>query len=334
MSKITVLGSGGWGTAVAVMLSKNNHDVSLWSLFDEEIQTLKKDNENKKLLKGIVIPKNINLTSDINCVNGADLIILAVPSFATRSTAKLLAPVISKDKLIVNLAKGLEENTLLRLSEVIKEELPHNTVSVLSGPSHAEEVGKGIPSANVIACKNLDCAQYIQEIIGNVSFRVYTSEDVIGAELGGALKNVIALAAGISDGMGFGDNTKAALMTRGITEMLRLGVYLGALPQTFAGLTGFGDLIVTCTSVHSRNRRFGVLIGSGKSAADALKEVNMTVEGYKTTAAAYNLAKSANVEMPIVNEIYNVLYKNKDPRKAIKDLMSRKLKNEAEISWI
>jgi glycerol-3-phosphate dehydrogenase (NAD(P)+) len=334
MSKITVVGSGGWGTAIAVMTSKHGNEVTLFSVFEEEIEQIKKDRENKKLLPGVAIPENIMLTSDLSCVQSADFIVLAVPSFAVRSTCKKLAPYIDKGAIIVNIAKGLEEDSLKRLSQVIEEELPQCHIAIMSGPSHAEEVARGIPTTNVVSSKDKDIAEKVQDCFMNDTFRLYTNDDLIGAELGGSLKNVIALAAGIVDGMGFGDNTKAALMTRGITEMVRLGVAIGAKSETFAGLTGFGDLIVTCTSIHSRNRRCGILIGKGMNVADALKEIGMTVEGYRTSKAAYTLAKKANVEMPIMQKAYEVLYENKNPKIAIAELMTRTKKHETEDLWI
>lgn len=334
MSKIAIMGSGGWGTALAVMTNKFGNEVSLWSVFPEEIETIKRDKENKKLLPGIAIPENIYLTSDINCARNADVVVLAVPSFATRSTAKLLEPILKENSIVVNIAKGLEENTYKRLSQVLEEELPLCKIVVMSGPSHAEEVARGVPTTNVVLSKDIAIAQFVQDVFMNETFRLYTSNDIIGAELGGALKNIIALAAGIIDGMGFGDNTKAALMTRGITEMVRLGVALGAKAETFAGLTGFGDLIVTCTSMHSRNRRCGILIGKGYKVEDALKEIGMTVEGYRTTKVAYKLALDFGIEMPIVNETYKVLYENKLPKDAILNLMTRMKKHETEDIWI
>ena len=334
MNKITVIGSGGWGTAIAVMLAKNNNEVTLFSVFSSEIEQLEKDRENKKLLPGIKIPENVNLTFDTDCAQGAGLLIFATPSFAVRSTAKLFSHKIKKGAVIVNLAKGLEESTYMRLSQVLKEELPQAKIAIMSGPSHAEEVARGIPTTNVICADEPQTAEYVQEIVMNPQFRVYTNTDIVGAELGGALKNVIALAAGICDGMGFGDNTKAALMTRGITEMVRLGVSMGAKAETFAGLTGVGDLIVTCTSVHSRNHRAGVLIGKGRTALQAMEEVGMTVEGYKTAAVAYALAQKYGVELPIINEIYEVLYNDKPTKQAISDLMGREKRREMEDMWV
>lgn len=330
MSKIAVFGSGGWGTALAVMCCAYSHDVSLWSPFEAELEAIKRDGEHKKLLPGVPVPSQIKLTTDISIAADADVIVFAVPSFAVRSTAKRLAGVVAPGQIIVNVAKGLEENSLKTLSQVIKEELPEVRIVVLSGPSHAEEVSRGIPTAVVAASKDEDAARIVQKTFMNPNFRIYINSDVVGVELGAALKNVIALAAGICDGLALGDNTKAALMTRGITEMARLGVAMGGEAQTFSGLTGIGDLIVTCTSMHSRNRRAGIYIGEGMSAKEAIEKVGMTVEGYKTAHAAYVLSQKAGVEMPIVNECYAVLYEGKNPRAAIKDLMQRKSKHETE----
>lgn len=333
MSKIAILGSGGWGTALAVMSEKYGHEVTLWSPFEEEIEAIRSDGENKKFLPGIKVSEKICLTNDISCACDMDLTILAVPSFAVRSTAKKLAPLLKPGQIVVNVAKGLEENSLKRMTQVIEEELPQVKTVVLSGPSHAEEVSRDVPTAIVAASKYEDAAAKVQETLMNQNFRIYVNPDVIGVEIGGSLKNVMALAAGVCDGLKLGDNTKAALMTRGITEMARLGVAMGGSAQTFAGLAGVGDLIVTCTSMHSRNRRAGIYIGEGLSAEEAIKKVGMTVEGYKTTHAAYVLSKRAGVEMPIVNECYQVLYEGKNPSKAIKDLMLREKKSEIEDLW-
>lgn len=333
MSSISVIGSGGWGTALAIMCANNGHQVSLWSLFPEEIETLKRDGENKKLLNGVKIPPSVFLTSSLSELPITDVYVLAVPSFATRATARLLKEILKPGSIVCNIAKGLEEESLKRLSEVISDELPFCKIAVMSGPSHAEEVARGIPTTNVVGSKNIEVARYLQDVFMNKTFRIYTSEDMTGMELGGSLKNVIALAAGVCDGMGLGDNTKAALMTRGIAEMVRLGVAMGAKAETFTGLTGFGDLIVTCTSMHSRNRRCGILIGEGKTAKQAIAEVGMTVEGYKTAAAAYHLSVRAGVDMPIINEIYKVLYEDKTAKEAIFDLMTRSKKHEAEEVW-
>ena len=330
MSKIAVFGSGGWGTALSVMCCANGHDVSLWSPFEAELEAIRRDGEHKKLLPGVPVSSKINLTTEVCSAKGADVIVFAVPSFAVRQTAKRLAGVIAPGQIIVNVAKGLEEDSLKRLSQVINEELPDAHTVVLSGPSHAEEVSRGIPTAVVVASDFPEAASVAQETFMAPNFRIYINSDVVGVELGAALKNVIALAAGICDGLKLGDNTKAALMTRGITEMARLGVALGGEAQTFSGLTGIGDLIVTCTSMHSRNRRAGIYIGEGIEVSKAIEKVGMTVEGYKTTHAAYLLSRDAGVEMPIVNECYNVLYKGKNPLEAISDLMQRKKKHETE----
>lgn len=334
MAKITVLGSGGFGTALAVLADSSGHEVTLWSPFEKEVEDLLKYRENKKLLKDIKIPESIAITTDISSAREAELVIMAVPSSAVREVARKLKGVIKDNQIIMNVGKGLEEGTLLRLSEVIAEELAEAVIVVMSGPSHAEEVARGIPTTNVVASKDVNVAMYVQDLLMSENFRLYTSTDLIGIEIGGALKNVIALSAGVCDGMGLGDNTKAALMTRGMTEMVRLGVAMGAKERTFAGLTGFGDLIVTCTSMHSRNRRAGILIGQGKTVKQALEEVGMTVEGYKTAHSAYMLAQKYNVEMPIITEVYNVLYKGKDCKRAIYDLMTRDKKHEIEDNWV
>lgn len=327
--KIAVIGSGSWGTAMAVLLAKKDYNIYLWSWQQEETDRLNKDRENKEFLPGINLPENITCSHDMKqCVDGADLIITAVPSIATRTTAKQLGEVVSEGQRMLNISKGIEDGTLLRLSEVYKEEVPQAIVSVMSGPSHAEEVSKGLPTTNVIASDDMKISESIQDIIMSEEFRVYTSDDIAGVELGGALKNVIALCAGISDGLGYGDNTKAALMTRGMAEIKRLGIALGAKAETFSGLSGMGDLIVTCTSMHSRNRRAGILIGKGKSLDETLKEVHMVVEGVNTARAAFELAKKMNVTMPIVEEACNILYNNKSPREAVYSLMTRDKKAE------
>ncbi len=332
MAKIAVLGSGGWGSAMAIMTAKHGHSVTLWSKFESEIESLSKTRENP-LLKGVLIPESVALTTDIGCVCDADIIVLAVPSVAVRSVCRTLKGIYS-GQTVVNIGKGLEESSLMRLSEVINEELGNpKKLAIMSGPSHAEEVARGIPSANVVASRSKRTARYVQNQLMNESFRLYTTKDIVGTELGGALKNVIALAAGTIDGLGLGDNTKAALMTRGIAEMARLGVKMGGDRETFSGLAGIGDLIVTCTSMHSRNRRCGILIGKGVPAAEAVKEIGMTVEGYKTASAAYRLALKEKADMPIITEIYRVLYENKTPKDAISDLMLREKKSEHEDSW-
>lgn len=327
-NKIAVIGSGGWGTAAAIQLNKNGHDVTLWSWQEDESTRLRSELENKEFLPGVKIPANINFTSDISCVSGKDLIVLVTPSKVIRSTAKAMSPFVDSNTTIVILSKGIEDNSLKTLSEVVSEEIPLASVAVMSGPSHAEEVARGIPTTNIVASRDIKKAEFIQNIFMSETFRVYTGSDVIGVELGGALKNVIALCAGILDGVGFGDNTKAALMTRGLTEIARLGEKMGAVRDTFWGLSGVGDLIVTCTSMHSRNRRAGILIGKGKTVEEAIEEVHMVVEGIVNCRAAYELSKKYNVDMPIVTEAYNVLCNNKNPKDAVTDLMIRDKKQE------
>ena len=327
--KIAVIGSGGWGTAIAVLLAKRGHDIYLWSWIQEETDRLRRDRENKEFLPGIKFPENIYCTHDMGeCVKDAELIITAAPSPATRTTAKQLSPLVKEGQKIVNISKGLEEGTLLRLSEVYKQEIPQADISVMSGPSHAEEVSRGLPTTNVVASENKETAKLIQDVFMGDMFRVYTSTDMTGVELGGALKNVIALCAGISDGLGYGDNTKAALITRGLAEIARLGKAMGADERTFMGLSGIGDLIVTCTSMHSRNRRAGILLGQGKSLAETLESVHMVVEGVNTATAAYEMAKKYNVEMPIVEEAYNILYNGKNAKEAVLRLMTREKREE------
>lgn len=327
--KIAVIGSGSWGTAIAVMLSSRGHDVYLWSWIQEETDRLARDRENKEFLPNIKFPDTIHCTHDMQkCTENADLIITAAPSPATRTTAKQLAPFVAEGQKIVNISKGLEEGTLLRLSEVYAEEIPQADISVMSGPSHAEEVSRGLPTTNVVASKSIETAKSIQDIFMGDMFRVYTSTDIAGVELGGALKNVIALCAGISDGLGYGDNTKAALMTRGLAEIARLGKAMGAEESTFMGLSGVGDLIVTCTSMHSRNRRAGILLGEGKSLQETLDTVHMVVEGVNTATAAYELSKKYNVTMPIVEEAYDILFNGKNAREAVLSLMTREKREE------
>ncbi len=327
--KVSVIGSGGWGTAIAILLANNGHEVWLWSWIQEETDRLNHDRENKEFLPGVKFPDNIHCSHDAKlCVEDAVLVVTAAPSPATRTTAKTIAPYIKEGQRIVNISKGLEEKTLMRLSQVYKEEMPWADISVLSGPSHAEEVSRGLPTTGVVASENRETAEFIQDIFMNEVFRVYTSSDVIGVELGGALKNVIALCAGISDGLGYGDNTKAALMTRGLAEIARLGVAMGAKETTFMGLSGIGDLIVTCTSMHSRNRRAGILIGEGKSLDETLETVHMVVEGVNTAKAAYMLSKKYGVSMPIVEEANKILYEGKNAEEAVNSLMTRNKKGE------
>ena len=322
--KIAVIGSGSFGTAMSSLLAKKGYEVMLWSYLLEEAESIEKNRENVEFLKGVKLPENIHCTNDLkSCVDGADLVVTVVPSFATRQTAKNLSEYIKEGQALVNISKGLENDTLLRLSEVYKQEIPQARIAVMSGPSHAEEVGRGLPTTNVVASSDKELAEFVQDTFMNEVFRVYLSDDVIGVEIGGALKNVIALCAGMCDGLGYGDNTKAALMTRGIAEIKRLGIKMGAKAETFAGLSGIGDLIVTCTSMHSRNRRAGIMLGQGKSLKETLDEVHMVVEGVHTAKAAYNLGKKYNVEMPIVNEAYNILFNDKSAKAAVLDLMTR-----------
>lgn len=323
--RISVLGSGTWGTALAMVLEKNGHSVTLWSFFESEISEIAK-NRAHKFLKDVKISENIALTSDLDEAVKADMLVLAVPSHVVRSTCKSLKKY-DNLPLIVNVAKGFDEETNERLSVVIKNELGKDCV-VLSGPTHAEEVAREVPTAIVAACEDLEKANKVQDAFMCQTLRVYTNTDVVGVEVSGAIKNVIALCAGISDGCGYGDNTKAALMTRGILEISRLGTKMGADTETFWGLSGIGDLIVTCTSMHSRNRRGGILIGKGKTVDETLKEVGMVVEGIHNCKAAYELSKKYEVEMPIVEKAYEVLFCNKNPKEAVLELMMRDPKSE------
>lgn len=334
MSNICVLGSGSWGTAIALLLLNNGHNVTLWSFTEAEYTVLSAEKENKRCLPGIIIPDDITLTADINCCKNQDIIVIATPSHGVRGVARRIKPVVGEGQIVLNISKGIEEDTYLTLSQVLKEELPSCKIAVMSGPSHAEEVSRGIPTTNVVATGDTKTAALIQDTFMNRSFRIYTNDDIMGVELGGSVKNVIALCCGILDGLGCGDNTKAALMTRGLAEMTRLGVAMGAKAETFSGLSGIGDLIVTCTSQHSRNRRAGILIGQGKSVDEAQKEVNMVVEGVRSCKAAKELADKLNVEMPIVSEAYDVLFLGKKPSVAIENLMMRSKKRETEHCFL
>ena len=332
---VTVLGSGGWGTALALLLLENGNQVTLWSYFQEESDRLKADRENP-MLKGVTLPEELTLTADISCVSESDVVVLATPSFAVRSTAKQLAPLVKTGTILVSVGKGIEKGTSLRLSQIIGEEVGEKCpVVVLCGPTHAEEVGRRIPSAIVAASENRMAAHVVQDLFMNSRFRVYASPDVVGVEIGAALKNVIALCAGVIDGMGVGDNTRATLMTRGLTEMARLGMALGGRQSTFAGLTGVGDLIVTCTSMNSRNHRAGILMGQGKTIEEAIQEMGgAVVEGYYAAASAHELAQKAGVEMPITDAAYQVMYEGKDIRKSFLELMNRRKKDEIEDTWL
>lgn len=325
--KIAIIGSGSWGTAIAVTLAEKGYDIYLWSYILEESDRLNNDRENKEFLPGVALPENIVCTHDMGkCIDGAEVIVTAVPSPATRTTAKQMAEFVCDGQKIVNISKGLEKD--LRLSEVYRDEIPKADISVLSGPSHAEEVSRKVPTTVVVASNNEETAKFLQNVFMTKAFRIYTSSDVIGVELGGALKNVIALCAGISDGLGYGSNTKAALITRGVAEITRLGVAMGAKASTFAGLSGLGDLIVTGTSTLSRNHTAGELLGKGMPLDEVLNTVHMVVEGVNTATAAYNLGKKYGVETPIIDQAYAVLYEGLNPREAVDNLMTREKKSE------
>ena len=332
--KVTVLGSGGWGTALALLLQKNGHDVTLWSFLQSECENLKANRENP-MLKGVALPEELALTWDLACVRGSEAVVLATPSFAVRETAKKIAGLLAPQAVVITVAKGIENGTFLRLSQVVQEEIGEkNPVVVLCGPTHAEEVGRGVPSAIVASSRDRAAAELTQDLFMNQVFRVYTNDDVVGAEIGGALKNVIALCVGISDGLGFGDNTRAMLMTRGLTEIARLGVAMGGKQATFAGLTGVGDLIVTCTSMHSRNHRAGILIGEGVPVKEAIQRIGAVVEGYYAAATAKAMADRFGVNMPIVQAAYRVLYEGVSPREMTRDLMTRQRTHETEDAWV
>ena len=326
MAAISVLGAGSWALGISLLLNDNGHDVTIWSALPEEIELLRQNHENPKYLPGIVIPDRIHLDTDLsNAVAEKDVIVLATASKYIRSTAKQLIGRIPDGQIIVNLAKGIESDSLSTLSEVIEAELPTAKVCVLSGPSHAEEVARKLPTLVTIASHDLEIAKYLQNIFASPVFRVYTSDDVLGIEIGGSLKNVIALAAGMADGVGYGDNVKAALITRGIREISRLAIPMGARRETLYGLSGMGDLIVTCASMHSRNRRAGILIGQGKTMDEAIAEVNMVVEGIVSAKAALELAEKHHVEMPIVTQVNKVLFEDLPVREAVDNLMMRDL---------
>lgn len=335
MANVGIIGAGSWGTALSVLLYDNGHHVTVWSIDAKEIRMLNEEREHKAKLPGVKLPEDMVFTGDLeSAVKGKDFLVLAVPSPFTRATAKKMAPYVGDGQIIVDVAKGIEESSLKTLSVQIEEEIPQANVAVLSGPSHAEEVGHKIPTTCVIGAKTKETAEYLQKMFISKVFRVYTSPDVLGIELGGSLKNVIALAAGVADGLGYGDNTKAALITRGIAEISRLGVKMGGNIQTFNGLTGIGDLIVTCASVHSRNRKAGYLMGQGKSMQEAMDEVKMVVEGVYSAKAAAALAEKYDVSMPIVQEVNAVLFEGKNPADAVDDLMQRELRSEvAALPW-
>ena len=333
--KICILGAGSWGIAITKLLTYNGHEVSVWSIDPEEIAMLNEFCEHKTKLPGVILSGAVTFTTDMNtAIDGAEMIVMAVPSPFVRSTAKAASQYVKEGTIIVSVAKGIEDETLMRLSQVIKEEIPVADIAVLSGPSHAEEVGKCLPTTVVVGSKDKAVAEKVQDTFMADFFRVYISPDVMGIELGGALKNVIALAAGIADGLGCGDNTKAAIITRGIVEIKKLGVKMGGYPETFSGLSGIGDLIVTCASVHSRNRRAGYLIGHGKTYQEAMDEVKMVVEGVYSARAAFALSKKYEVSMPITEAINKVLFEDYPAKDALTDLITRdKTREVIGMTW-
>lgn len=335
MAKVAVIGAGSWGIALAKVLHTNGNEVCVWSIVEAEIAMLKEHHEHLDKLPGVKLPEDMEFTTDLGeAIAGKEYLILAVPSVFTRSTAKSMAPFVKEGQVIVCVAKGIEESTLMTLSDIVEEEIPAAEVAVMCGPSHAEEVGIGLPTTVVAGAKKRAVAEGVQDIFMNEVFRVYTSPDVLGMELGGSLKNVIALAAGMADGLGYGDNTKAALITRGILEMGRLALAMGAKYETLSGLTGIGDLIVTCESKHSRNRKAGMLIGQGYTMQQAMDEVKMVVEGVYSAKAAIALARKYNVDMPIIEEVNKVLFEDKLAREAVSDLMLRDKKSEnSSLDW-
>lgn len=329
MAEVGIIGAGSWGTALSLLLYNNGNRVTVWSIMEDEIKMLKEEHEQKDKLPGVRLPEDMIFTTDLEvAIKDKDVLVLAVPSPFTRSTAAKMAPFVIEGQKIVNVAKGIEEATLMTLSEIIEQEIPSADVAVLSGPSHAEEVGRGIPTTIVVGSGKKDTAEYLQNLFMSEVFRVYISSDVLGIELGAALKNVVALAAGIADGLGYGDNTKAALITRGIAEIARLGISMGGRIETFYGLTGIGDLIVTCASMHSRNRRAGILIGKGATMEEAMAEVKMVVEGVYSAKAGYALSQKYHVSMPIVEQVNKVLFEGASAADAVKELMLRDKKVE------
>lgn len=327
MANMFVLGAGGWGLGLALAAHRAGHTVTVWSCFEKEIEELVTKRENVRLLPGVKIPEEISFTTNISLVGSANRVVVAVPSIYLRKTVEQIVPYVKEDTIIIDATKGIEDKTGLRMSQIIEELLPQNPIVALSGPTHAEEVGRGLPTSIVSASHNMEAAKRVQDDFMHSSLRVYVNPDIIGVELGGALKNVIALSAGICDGMNVGDNSKAALMTRGLAEMARLGEALGANRETFFGLTGVGDMIVTCNSAFSRNHRAGVHIGKGLSPKQAVELVG-TVEGFYAVYSAYQLAQKHGVEMPIVEQCYAICYENKDPRLAVEALMGRDKRQE------
>lgn len=331
MASITVIGTGSWGTALAHLLCGNGHALGMWSCFPEEIEMYRQYHQNTDKLPGVILPDTVQYTTDPEeACRDRDLLVFAVPSPFLRSTAALMSPHIRKDQLIVNVAKGIEEDTLMTMSEILEQEIPQANVAILSGPSHAEEVGLGLPTAIVAGAHDRETALAVQETFMSPVFRVYTSPDMRGIQLGAALKNVMALAAGIADGLGYGDNTKAALITRGCAELARLGKAMNIREQTIYGLSGIGDLIVTCASMHSRNRRAGILIGQGYTMEEAMKEVHQIVEGVYSAKAGKTLAEKYGIDMPIIHAVHDVLFENKPAAAAVHELMQRVGKDEVE----
>ncbi len=335
MRKIGIIGAGSWGTALAVNLARNNHEVVIWSIMEDEIKMLNEHREHVDKLPGVKLADTISFTTDMEkAIKGMDMLVLAVPSIFTRSTSKNMAPFVEEGQIIVCVGKGIEDNTFMTITDIVEEEIPQADVAVLCGPSHAEEVGQGLPTTVVAGAHSQKTAEFIQDTFMNETFRVYTSPDMLGMELGGSFKNVIALAAGMCDGLGFGDNTKAALIVRGISEVARLAVAMGAKPETVNGLTGVGDLIVTCQSRHSRNRKAGELMGQGMTMDQATKEVKMVVEGVYSAKAALALGKKYYVQMPIIEEVNKVLFEDKSAKEAVYDLMLREKRVESNaLDW-
>ncbi len=333
MSRVFVLGAGGWGIALAMVAHRQEHQVTLWSFDKDELEDLRRHNENRRRLPGVFLPAGLELTGSLEGAGQADMVIMAVPSFAIRQTAHALAPHLHPDTLVVNAGKGVEDGSLKRFSQVLQEELPTARVVVLSGPSHAEEVARRVPTLLTVASTAPRAAEEVQALLSSSRFRLYVNNDVAGVELGGALKNVIALCAGMVDGLGMGDNAKAALMTRGLAEIARLGKAMGADERTFAGLSGMGDLMVTCGSMHSRNRRAGILIGQGQPVEQTIREVG-TVEGYLAAQTAWQLAGRYGVDMPIVTQCYRVCYEGMEPRQAVSQLLDRPPRYESEPLWL
>ena len=334
MAEIGMIGAGSWGIALAWLLNNNGHEVTVWSALADEIDMLEKDREHKDKLPGVKLGEKMHFTKELkDAVCDKDLLVLAEPSIFTRKTAVLMREFVKEGQIIVNVAKGIEEDSLKTLDVQIAEEIPQADIAVLSGPTHAEEVGRGLPTTIVAAAKKKKVAEYVQSIFSSPVFRVYTSPDVLGVELGAALKNVVALAAGMADGIGYGDNTKAALITRGLNEISKLGIAMGGAPETFAGLTGMGDLIVTCASMHSRNRRAGILIGQGKKMKEAMDEVKMVVEGVYSAKAGLELGRKYNVPLPIIEQVNRILFEDKPVKEAVNELMLRELKPEHPLEW-